>query len=135
MKATDVYRRINNSPIKGIILYYTEKLLQLDEVKLGTVIAQIQTGKTPPKANLKYYASEDINWFKPSDIGYDKYLSEAKEKIANVAQVEKKATIYSKNTLLMIGIGGGVGRVSILKEKGSSNQQITGFSFNVISAS
>jgi len=130
MKATDAYRKINNSPIKGIVLYYTEKILQMEKVDLGSVISQIQTGKTPPKANHKYYSTPDVNWFKPSDIGYDKYLEKANEKFSNIAVKEKKATIYPKDTLLLIGIGGGVGRVSILKEEGSSNQQITGISFN-----
>jgi len=130
MKATDAYRKINNSPIKGIVLYYTEQILKMDKVALGSVIEQIQTGKTPPKANAKYYSSSDVNWFKPSDIGYEKYLEEADEKFSNIAVKEKKATIYPKDTLLLIGIGGGVGRVSILKEKGSSNQQITGITFN-----
>ena len=130
MKATDAYRKINNSPIKGIVLYYTEQILKMDKVALGSVIEQIQTGKTPPKANAKYYSSSDVNWFKPSDIGYEKYLEEADEKFSNIAVKEKKATIYPKDTLLLIGIGGGVGRVSILKEEGSSNQQITGITFN-----
>lgn len=31
--------------------------------------------------------------------------------------------------MLIIGIGGGVGRVSLLKNEGSSNQQITGILF------
>jgi restriction endonuclease S subunit len=131
MKATDAYKTINNSPIKGIILYYTKEILkELPVKKLGSVIHIIQTGKTPPKANHKYYQSEDVNWFKPSDIGYSKYLIDAKEKFSKIAVDEKKATIYPKETLLMIGIGGGVGRVSIIKEEGSSNQQITGITFN-----
>jgi len=130
MKATDAYKRINNSPIRGIVLFYTEQILNSNKVCLGSVISQIQTGKTPPKANPKYYSSKDVNWFKPSDIGYSKYLIEAKEKFASIAVAEKKGTVYPKNTLLIIGIGGGVGRVSILKEEGSSNQQITGITFN-----
>ena len=130
MKATDAYRKINNSPIRGIVLFYTEYILQSNDIKLGDVISQIQTGKTPPKANPKYYSTQDVNWFKPSDIGYNKYLNEAKEKFSNTAITDKKGTIYPKNTLLIIGIGGGVGRVSILKEQGSSNQQITGITFN-----
>jgi restriction endonuclease S subunit len=130
MKATDAYRRINNSPIKGIILFYTEQLKkEFGSVKIKDVISNIQTGKTPPKSNSKYYASNDINWFKPSDIGYGKYLVDAKEKFSNIALKEKKGTLYPANTLLIIGIGGGVGRVSILKESGSSNQQITGITF------
>ena len=130
MTATDSYRRINRSPIKGIILYYTEQIKkQIGSSKIKDVISDIQTGKTPPKANSKYYLSEDINWFKPSDIGYGKYLVEAKEKFSEIALKEKKGTLYPANTMLMIGIGGGVGRVSILKESGSSNQQITGITF------
>lgn len=130
MKATDAYRRINNSPIRGIVLYYTEQVLQSQKVPLETVISEIQTGKTPPKSNSKYYSSNDIDWFKPSDIGFEKYLNNAKEKFAQIALDEKKGTLYPKDTLLLIGIGGGVGRVSILKEAGSSNQQITGLTFN-----
>jgi len=130
MKATDAYRRINNSPIRGIVLYYTEQVLQSQKVPLKTVISEIQTGKTPPKSNSKYYSSNDIDWFKPSDIGFEKYLNNAKEKFAQIALDEKKGTLYPKDTLLLIGIGGGVGRVSILKEAGSSNQQITGVTFN-----
>ena len=130
MKATDAYRKINNSPLKGIILYYTEKISKaIGETNVGSVISKIQTGKTPPKATSKYYESKDVNWFKPSDIGYSKYLVDAEEQFSFIAVKEKKATIYSKETLLMIGIGGGVGRVSILKEDGSSNQQITGLTF------
>lgn len=130
MKATDSYRKINNSPLKGIILYYTEKISKVIGVtNVGSVIAKIQTGKTPPKATSKYYQSNDVNWFKPSDIGYSKYLVNAEEQFSFIAVKEKKATIYAKETLLMIGIGGGVGRVSILKEEGSSNQQITGLTF------
>ncbi len=130
MKATDAYRKINNSPLKGIILYYTERISKaIGETNIGSVIAKIQTGKTPPKAISKYYESSDVNWFKPSDIGYSKYLVDAEEQFSLIAVKEKKATIYPKETLLMIGIGGGVGRVSILKEEGSSNQQITGLTF------
>jgi restriction endonuclease S subunit len=130
MKATDSYRKINNSPLKGIILYYTEKISKATgETNVGSVIAKIQTGKTPPKATSKYYESNDVNWFKPSDIGYSKYLVDAEDQFSFIAVKEKKATIYPKDTLLMIGIGGGVGRVSILKEEGSSNQQITGLTF------
>lgn len=130
MKATDSYRKFNNSPLKGIILYYTEKISKgIGEINIGSVIDKIQTGKTPPMSNPKYYEFNDVNWFKPSDIGYSKYLTNAESQFSLIAVEEKKATIYPKDTLLMIGIGGGVGRVSILKEEGSSNQQITGLTF------
>jgi len=130
MKATDSYRLINESPLKGIILYYSNVILEnIKTVKLKTVISDIKTGKTPPKSNFKYYQSQDINWFKPKDIGRSKYLEEAEEKFSEIALKEKKGTLYPKNTLLMIGIGGGVGRVSLLRNEGSSNQQITGILF------
>lgn len=130
MKATDSYKKLNNSPLKGIILFYTNKIIDKNlEVCLGAVADKIQTGKTPPKAFNKYYETEDINWFKPSDIGFDKYLIQAREKFSQIAVAERKATIYPANTMLIIGIGGGVGRVALLAEEGSSNQQITGITF------
>jgi type I restriction enzyme S subunit len=131
MSATNAYRKINNSPIRGIIIYYTENIIsKLKGEPLGKVISEIQTGKTPPMSNPNYYSSLDFDWFKPSDIGYAKYLEVAKDKFSNIAIKDGKATIYPANTLLMIGIGGGVGRVSLLRNEGSSNQQITGISFN-----
>jgi type I restriction enzyme S subunit len=130
MSATKEYRKLQDTPITKITEFYIKKILDKVPYKaLHFFIKRIKTGKTPPKSIQEYYDSEDIIWVKPSDIGYSPYISDSKEKFSNKAVEDNKATIYNPNTLLMIGIGGGVGRVVILKKKGSSNQQITGIEF------
>jgi len=115
-----------SSPI-GIISEYIINILSLELgcKPLKDFIAEIQTGKTPPMNNPDYYSSKDIEWIKPSDIGFEKYIS-ASDWISNNSVKEKKATIYKPNTLLIICIGGGIGRLGLVDKICSSNQQITG---------
>ncbi|MEY3499891.1 MAG: hypothetical protein RL308_1560 [Bacteroidota bacterium] len=70
---------------------------------------------------------------KPSDIGFEKYIS-GSDWISDAAIKANKATIYKPNTVLIICIGGGIGRLGIVNKICSSNQQITGILFkeNVI---
>lgn len=100
------------------------------ETTIGDVLENIQTGTTPKKSVRKYYENGSVNWYSPSDFNDNtKYLKEAANKVSEIAVKEKKARIYSPNTILLVGIGT-VGRVGLLKEKASSNQQITGLIFH-----
>ena len=56
-------------------------------------------------------------------------LIDANKKLSSIAVEEGKARIYDENTLLLIAIGGTIGKVAISREKSSSNQQITGIKF------
>jgi type I restriction enzyme S subunit len=122
------YRRIENSPIGWIARYFFKYSKQSPE-PLAKYIKTIITGKTPPTGVQRYYETGEIDWFKPSDIGFSKFLIESKEKLSKVAVNEKKATLFDKNTLLINCIGD-IGRVSILEKQASANQQITGITFN-----
>ncbi len=122
------YRRIENSPIGWIARYFFKCSKQSPE-PLAKYIKTIITGKTPPTGVQRYYETGEIDWFKPSDIGFSKFLIESKEKLSKVAVNEKKATLFDKNTLLINCIGD-IGRVSILEKQASANQQITGITFN-----
>ena len=122
------YRRIENSPITWIARYFFKYYKKSSE-PLAKYIKTIITGKTPPTGVTRYYETGEIDWFKPSDIGFSKFLIESKEKLSKVAVNEKKATLFGKNTLLINCIGD-IGRVSILEKQASANQQITGITFN-----
>lgn len=128
-KSTTTFKDLVNSPIGIIIENIVNKLASETGYKpLKNFIDEIQTGKTPPMSNPEYYSTKDMEWIKPSDIGYEKYIS-GSDWISNIAVKENKATIYKPNTILIICIGGGIGRLGIVNKICSSNQQITGILF------
>jgi type I restriction enzyme S subunit len=132
--SSTIFKDLVNSPV-GIIAEYIVNRLAMKSgyTPLKEFISEIQTGKTPPMNNPEYYSSNDMEWIKPSDIGFEKYIT-ATDWISNIAVKANKATIYKPNTILIICIGGGIGRLGIVNKLCSSNQQITGVLFkdNVI---
>ncbi len=123
------YRQFIDSPAIQTAKYFFNILVDEKYTNLENYISEIKTGKTPSKSNSKYYNSNDINWFKPSDIGNGIYLLEATSRLSKIAKDEKKITDFKKNTLLITCIGD-IGRMGILKENSTSNQQITGILLN-----
>ncbi|MBA3664351.1 MAG: restriction endonuclease subunit S [Bacteroidetes bacterium] len=128
--SSTIFRGLVNSPL-GIIAEFIINSLakEIPYEPLRNYFAEIQTGKTPPMSNPDYYSSDDMEWIKPSDIGFEKYIT-GSHFISNKAIKENKATIYKPNTILIICIGGGIGRLGIVDKACSSNQQITGVLFN-----
>ncbi len=93
------------------------------------VLSDIKTGTTPPKKEQKYYDNPSIKWFSPSDFGEHKELIESKNKINEIAIKDKKAKVYQPNSLLLVAIGATVGKIGIVRNEASSNQQITSMNF------
>ena len=129
LTSAEQYRQFVSSSAINSAKYFFDHLLVGSDEKLENFISDIQTGKTPPKSTSKYYDGSDIKWFKPGDIGRDTYLSQANSHVSNVAITDKKATLYKERTILITCIGD-IGRIGILKEDSSSNQQITGILTN-----
>jgi|GEM_PF-483754 len=127
--SSTIFKKLVNSPVGIIAEFIANKLAsEYGYEPLKNYFLEIQTGKTPPMSNPEYYSSNDIEWIKPSDIGFEKYIT-ASDWISNKAVKENKATIYKPNTVLIICIGGGIGRLGIVDKICSSNQQITGILF------
>jgi len=61
--------------------------------KIGDVLFDIKTGTTPPKKEEKYYENPTIKWLTPSDFGDNKELNISKNKISELALVEKSKII------------------------------------------
>ena len=97
---------------------------------ISDVIKNIKTGTTPPKKEQKYYDNPSIKWYSPSDFGEHKELINSKNEINKISIEEKKAKIYESNSLLLVAIGATVGKIGIIREEASSNQQITVLKFN-----
>jgi type I restriction enzyme S subunit len=125
-----IFKKLVDSPVGIISEFITNKISsKFGYEPLNKYFHEIQTGKTPPMSNPKYYDANDIEWVKPSDIGFEKYIT-ASNWISNKTEVDNKATIYKPNTVLIVCIGGGIGRLGIVNKKSSSNQQITGILFD-----
>ncbi len=101
-----------------------------DSVYLSEIISKLSTGTTPPTHNKEYFAG-GIDFYTPADINGDMYLGDAERHISQSAIEDKKARLFSRGDLLFVGIGSTVGKVGLVsKDVVSSNQQITGITFN-----
>ena len=94
----------------------------MEKVKLKD-LGEICTGNTPSKKNKEFYKSNDICFFKPSDIDEDniKLLNNSEEYISEMAR--NKARILPKGTILVTCIGT-IGKIGILEKESACNQQI-----------
>jgi len=101
------------------------------EVKrLKYVSELIQTGKTPPSGEEKYYQDGDVNWFNPSDFSGEILLKESQRKISRLSIEEGEIKAYKAKTVLLVGIGATLGKVGIIDKEGCSNQQINAITLN-----
>lgn len=126
MTTAEKYRQLEKSPVINIARYiFNDLKSEATNTTLEKVISDIKTGKTPSKQEKRFYEDDYLDWFKPNEIGSEKYLYNALDKVSKYAFETKQATIYEPDTILINAIGD-VGRISILKIQASSNQQITG---------
>lgn len=126
MTTAEKYRQLEKSPVANIARFiFNDLKMNSINTTLENVISDIKTGKTPSKQQKRFYEDDYFDWFKPDEIGSEKYLFTAKDKVSKHAYETKQATIFESDTILINAIGD-VGRISILKRQASSNQQITG---------
>ncbi len=131
MSGSKEYKHISTTPVAYIARVLTESIQDVNSFSvIGDYVLEIKTGKTPSKSETKYFGKPGINWIKPTDIGKGKYLTESTECVTIEALKDNVATQYEKNSLLIVCIGAGVGRVALAQSAVSSNQQITGILFN-----
>ena len=87
--------------------------------EVGTII----TGNTPSKNNDEYYISDDIMFIKPGDIE-EKYITNLKKSEDYISEkARNKVRILPKGTVLVTCIGT-IGKVGILENEATCNQQI-----------
>ena len=87
--------------------------------EIGTII----TGNTPSRKIKEYYESNDIMFIKPGDIE-EKYITNLKKSEDYISEkARNKARILPKGTVLVTCIGT-IGKVGILENEATCNQQI-----------
>ena len=94
---------------------------------IGEVVTRMRTGSTPPTSQSEYFGG-DVPWFTPGDIGSSKDLTASSRTITKDAISAGKAKLFEKGMLLVTCIGE-IGRVGVLQQSSSSNQQITALKF------
>jgi len=86
-------------------------------------IANVGTGATPLRSNLKYYESGTIPWVTSGSLK-ELFVTQADEMITELAVLETNAKIFPRHTLLvaMYGDGKTRGKVSELLIEAATNQ-------------
>lgn len=90
--------------------------------RLKRVSYMIKTGGTPKNLNEKHLSKNGLNWYSPGDFKNGLILDKANRKLSE--EGENLVNIFPENSILIIGIGGTLGKVGLVKSKFSCNQQI-----------
>lgn len=90
--------------------------------------SRMSTGTTPPSERSDFYGGP-IQWYTPGDLEYQKQLGASSRTLSELALVERKARMFEPGTVLLVAIGGSLGKVALTHERCSANQQITGIKF------
>lgn len=124
-------RQQSNAIATFLLIQGIKKLLQpATHWRQGTIAdcSLLSTGTTPPSHREEYFGGK-IQWYTPGDLGFDKKLSRSSRTITELAVRDNKARLFEPETILLVAIGGSLGKVGLTTETCSSNQQITGIKF------
>ena len=104
---------------KGLIKkFFSEDNLKQIKIK---EIGKIVTGTTPSKSINSYWDNGNIIWVTPTDISYNRDISDSIFKITDSGL--KNGRFIPKNSILVTCIAS-IGKNAVLKVDGSCNQQI-----------
>lgn len=122
-----VTRGLDDSvPIKDSGVEWIGEIPEHWEVKrLKYIFDKIQTGTTPSTSNQNFY-NGNIDWYNPKDLN-NEVLIEAERKLSKLAIQKKEIKFFPKDSIVVVGIGATAGKTSYMLNKGTFNQQITGF--------
>lgn len=91
-------------------------------VLLKRLSKSIKTGSTPQGAEACYFSAEGFNWYTPGDFQEELFLKESGRQLSDLGV--HASNIFPEKTVMMIGIGATIGKVSVTNCKASCNQQI-----------
>ena len=90
-------------------------------------IFNLQMGKTPARANPRYWTNGENKWVSIADLsGYDKYVGETKEQITDLAVQESGIKLVPSDTVIM-SFKLSLGKTAITKEPVYTNEAIMAF--------
>lgn len=92
--------------------------------------SRIQTGVTPPTSIPEYYLDGTVPWFAPGCFSEDLKLEDPKKFINEQAFTDGALRVFPAGTIFWVGIGATIGKVGLISEAASCNQQIIGIVCN-----
>lgn len=121
-----VTRGLNpNAPLKDSGIPWLGKIPNHWEVKRIKYIARfVQTGSTPPSANVDFYDENGLNWYGPGDFSGALKLGTSARRISELAVREGYADAYEPPLILIVGIGASVGKIGFADQRCFTNQQV-----------
>ena len=84
----------------------------------------ILTGSTPSTSVSEYYDNGTIKWFAPGSFNGEVTLDDAQKLINKKALDDGELKLFPKGCLFLIGIGATIGKVAMIEEDSSCNQQL-----------
>ena len=84
----------------------------------------IQTGNTPPTSKKEFYEDGSIPWYGPESFSENILLTKPKKLISVKAYKSGFLRIFDSGVVLVVSIGASIGKIGLLMNKGSCNQQI-----------
>lgn len=96
-------------------------------VPLKFLSSRVQNGATPPTSEPRFYENGTVPWYGPSSCGQREHVGTPVRHLAEEAFREGRARLIHGPALLVVVIGATAGRMALLAEDGSTNQQITSF--------
>ena len=96
-------------------------------VPLKWLSRRTQNGITPPTASPAYYENGTVPWYGPSSCGPDEEVGHPVKQLTPAAFSHGVARIVTGPAILVVVIGATAGRMALMLNEGSSNQQITAY--------
>ena len=100
-------------------------------VRLKFLSLRIRNGVTPPTVEPRYYEGGKTPWYGPSSCSDQDEVKAPVRYLTADAFIEGNARLIQGPALLIVVIGATAGRMALLSDEGSTNQQITSFELNI----
>jgi type I restriction enzyme S subunit len=89
--------------------------------------SRIQNGATPSTSDRSYYEDGTVAWYGPSSIGTSIEIGVPARFLNHRAISDGNARLIQGNAIAIIVIGATAGKMALMKNPGTTNQQITCF--------
>ena len=89
-----------------------------------------QNGVTPPTSESRFYEDGEIPWYGPSSCGTKEEIGAPVRHLNPITFSEGAARLVRGPAILIVVIGATAGRMALMSDDGSTNQQITAFEFS-----
>lgn len=96
-------------------------------INLKFVSKKIQTGSTPITSEKAFYENGTVPWYGPSSCTNVDYINQPIRYLNQIAFDKGNSKLINGPALLIVIIGATLGKMGLMIEGGSTNQQITSF--------